>query len=99
MERSSSDLIPEEKLLEMVKILKAGNHPVRLQIFNILLNGEHQVSEIHKAIGIRQSLASQLLSNLKFDGILKSRRDGNKTYYSYINDSIRRIVKTIVAEI
>jgi DNA-binding transcriptional ArsR family regulator len=66
---------------------------------NMLLKGEYQVSEIHKAIGIRQSIASQLLSNLKFDGILKSRRIGNKTYYSLANDSIKRIMKVIIAEI
>jgi ArsR family transcriptional regulator len=95
----SSELIPEQKLTEMVKMFKAGAHPFRLQILNLLLKGECQVSEINESVGIRQSLASQLLSNLKFDGILKSRRDGNKTYYSYKNDSIKKIMEVIIAEI
>ena len=99
MARSSSELIPEETLEKMVRILKAVANPGRLQIMNILLNGECQVSEIQKATGIKQSLASQILSNLKFDNVLKSRRDGNKVYYSLANNSIKRIVESIIAEI
>jgi len=97
--RISSELIPEETLAKMVMILKAVAHSGRLQIVNILLNRECQVSEIWKETGIKQSLTSQLLNNLKFDGIVKSRRDRNKVYYSLANDSIKRIVESIIAEI
>ena len=99
MARSSSELIPEETLAKMVMILKAVANSGRLQIVNILLNGERQVSEIHKAMGIQQSLASQWLSILKFASVVKSRRDGNKVYYSLANDSIRKIVESIIADI
>ena len=95
----NSKLIPEETLEKMVRILKAVAHPVRLQILNILLNGECQVSEIQKATGIKPPYTSQLLSNLKFDDVLKSRRDGKKVYYSLANENIKKIVETIIAEI
>ncbi len=91
MARSSSELIPEDTLEKMVRILKAVSHPGRLQIVNILLNGECQVSEIQKATGIKPSLTSQLLSDLKLDDVLKSRRDGNKVYYSLANNSIKKL--------
>ena len=94
-----SKLITEETLEKMVEILKAVAHPGRLQIVNILLNGECQVSEIQKATGLRQSLTSQILRNLEFNDVLKSRRDGNKVYYSLANNSIKKIVKSIIAEI
>ena len=51
-----------------------------------------------KALGAKQPHTSQQLSNLKLAGVLKSRRDGNKVYYSLANDSIRKIVESIIAE-
>ena len=99
MAHSSSELIPKDTLVKMVKILKGVAHSGRFQIVNILLNGECQVSEIWKAMGIKKSLTSQLLINLKLNGVVKSRRDGKKVYYSLTNDSIKKIVESIIAEI
>ncbi len=99
MARSSSELIPEETLEKMAMIFKAIANPVRLQIVNVLLRNEFIVGELAKALGTGQPHTSQQLSILKFAGVLKSRRDGKKTYYSLANDSIKRIVKLIIAEI
>ena len=97
--RFSSEIIPEEILEKMVRIFKAISNPVRLQIVNVLLRNECRVGELAKALGAKQSLTSQRLSNLKFAGVLKSRRDGNKTYYSLANNSIRKIIATIIDEL
>ena len=94
-----SELIPEDTLEKSVIILKAVAHHDRLQIVNILLNSECKVGELENTLGTRQSLTSQHLSILKFAGVLKSRRDSNKTYYFLANDSIKRIVKSIIAGI
>ena len=99
MTHSSFKLIPEDSLDKMVEILKAVAHPVRLQIVNILLNSECQVRELIKLLGIGQSLTSQELSKLRLYGVLKSRRDGNKVYYSLKNNSIKIILATIVSEV
>ena len=98
MIRSTFELIPEDRLEKMVKILKAIAHPLRLQIVNILLNSEYQVGEMVQALGTGQSLTSQELGKLKLFGVLKSRREGNKVYYSLKTNSIRKILATIVAE-
>ena len=98
MARSSSELIPEDTLEKMVRIFKAIANPVRLQIVNVLLRNECSVGELMKALGANQPLTSRRLSDLKIGGVLKSRRDGNKTYYSLANNSIRKIVKLIIAE-
>ena len=52
LQRSSLKLIPEETLDKAVEILKAVGHSGRLQIVNILLNGECQVLEIYKTMGM-----------------------------------------------
>ena len=94
-----SELIPDDCLEKMAKILKAVAHPVRLQIVNILLSGDCSVGEFVKILGTKQSLTYQQLSILKFAGVLISRRVGVKAYYSFANDSIKRIVKSIITGI
>ncbi len=99
MAHSSFKLIPEDTLEKAVVLLKAVAHNDRLQIVNILMKGENCVGELEKLLGKIQSHTSQQLSILKLTGVLKSRRDGNKTYYSLANDSTKRIVKSIIAGI
>ncbi len=95
----TSKLIPETKLENTVEIIKALGHHDRLQIVNILSKREFHVNELVKLLGALQSQTSQQLSILKNHGVLKSRREGNKTYYSLANDRIKRIVETIKTEI
>ncbi len=94
-----SKLIPEATLENTVEILKALGHHDRLQIVNILLSGECQVGKLVDELGIWQSQTSQQLSRLKRRGVLLSRREGNKVYYSLANDSIKKIVEAIISEL
>ena len=96
---SPSELKPEDRLEKMAQILKAIAHHDRLQIVNILLNGVCCTVELENILGKTQSHTSQQLIKLKLAGIVKSRRDGQKVYYSLANDSIKRIVKSILGEI
>ena len=91
--------VTEDTLDKAAALLKAFAHHDRLQIVNILMNGECKVGELAKLLGTGKSITSQQLSNLKLAGVLKSRRDDNKTYYSLANDSIKKIVKSIIANI
>ena len=97
--RLSTDLIQEEPLEKIAETLKAIAHPVRLQIVNILMNGERSVGELVKTLGTKQSLTSQQLSILKSRGVLKSRRNGNVVYYSLQNTGVKNIMASILAEI
>lgn len=99
MSKSSYDLIPDETLEKMAETLKAVAHPIRLQIVNILMNGERSVGDLVRKLGTKQSLTSQQLSILKSRGVLKSRRNGNVVYYSLKNSGIKNIVVSIIAEI
>ncbi len=95
----TSRLIPEDTLEKGAEILKAIGHHDRLQIVNILLEGECQTGKLVDELGISQPYTSQNLSILKNHGVLNSRRDGNKVYYSLANDSIKKIVEAIISEI
>ena len=98
MAHHTADLIPEEKLEKKAETLKAVAHPIRLQIVNILMNGERSVGDLVKRLGTKQSLTSQQLSILKSRGVLKSRRNGNVVYYSLENNGIKNIIASILTE-
>ena len=99
MARSSSELIRENDLEKMSETLKAVAHPVRLQIVNILMNGERSVGDLVRTLGTKQSLTSQQLSILKSRGVLKSRRNGNVVFYSVENSGIKNIIASILDEV
>lgn len=62
-------------------ILKALGQPTRLQILELLKNGERCVCEIFPAIHQEQANVSKHLSILKQVGILESRKDGLRILY------------------
>jgi len=60
---------------------KALSHPVRLQIVDMLREGELCVCHIEAALGKRQAYISQQLMALREAGVVESRRDGLQVYY------------------
>jgi ArsR family transcriptional regulator len=63
-------------------IFKALGHPIRLQIVKQLERGERTVSEIVRAVGAEQSNVSRHLALLKQSGVLLSRKEGLRVFYS-----------------
>lgn len=70
---------------ETLKIMKALSNETRLKIVQFLLGEEKCVCEIFPHVKRTQSTTSIHLGNLEKSGILKSRKNGKKTFYS-IND-------------
>ena len=68
--------------------LKAMGHPARLQILDILRNGEVCVCHIERALSKRQSYVSQQLMTLRDAGLVDSRKDGLQVYYRLVDDQI-----------
>ncbi len=63
------------------KLFKALMHPARLEILEILRDGEHCVCHIEAALGYRQAYISQQLSVLREAGLVEDRRDGWNVHY------------------
>ena len=72
--------------------LKAISHPLRLKILCVLDNGEMSVQEILKTVGTTQSNVSQHLCLLKDKGIVRSRKDANRVFYSLDNETVKKIL-------
>jgi ArsR family transcriptional regulator len=62
-------------------VLKALGQPTRLQILELLKDGERCVCEIFPAIHQEQANVSKHLSILRQAGILESRKDGLRILY------------------
>ena len=72
----------KQKILEgQASVLKALGQPTRLQILDLLKDGERCVCEIFPAINQEQANVSKHLSILKQAGILESRKDGLRILY------------------
>ena len=67
---------------------KALSNPVRLQIVELVLDGEMCQCDIFPAIGHSQSTVSSYLSQLVRSGILKVKRDGTRKLYSISDPGI-----------
>lgn len=85
------------------KLLKALANPNRLEIVEMLSQGEKSVEMIVKASGMSIANASQHLQVMKNNNILKSRKEGHYVYYSIANDEFlslyQHIIKYAVSEI
>ena len=92
----------EQKLYELhAQMCQVFTSPKRLEILNLLRNRELSVGELTKLAKVRQANLSQHLSILREKGIVKTRRDGVKIYYSLANPKIVKafdIIREILLE-
>ena len=77
------------------RICKAFAHPGRLQILDLLGQGERGVSELQEALGISKTSISQHLSVLKSAGILTTRREGKQIYCSLAMPEVKEACQLI----
>src|SRR6266540_2479585 len=77
------------------RICKAFAHPGRLQILDLLGQGERGVSELQEALGISKTSISQHLSVLKSVGVLATRREGKQIYCSLAMPEVKQACQLI----
>ncbi|MBP2656167.1 MAG: transcriptional regulator, ArsR family [Firmicutes bacterium] len=67
-------------------------HPARIKIIRSLEKGERCVCEIIEELDIEQSNLSQHLSVMKKQGLIDSRKDGQKVIYRIAYPSVLAVV-------
>ncbi len=63
------------------EILTALAHPSRLEILELLREGEQCVCHIQAVLDQRQAYVSQQLNILRRSGLVSRRKDGKRVYY------------------
>ncbi len=69
-------------------ICKTFSNPTRLELLNLLRNGELSVSELVKRTGLTQGNVSQHLAVMRSKGVVMAKRKGSNIYYSIANPKI-----------
>ena len=71
----------ESEIERSAEILKALANPARLRLVNLLVGGERTVTELCRLSGLKQSLVSQQLKNLRLNEIVERRKEVSNVYY------------------
>ncbi len=79
----------EERYVKMAQIFKALSNPKRVQIFDMLSNGEKCACFLLEHFHITQPTLSHDMKLLIDAGIVKSRREGQRILYSLNMDSLQ----------
>ncbi len=78
------------------KLLKALSNPFRLEIIEMLSQGEKSVEGIVQTTNLNVANASQHLQVLKNANIVKSRKEKQYVYYSLINDEFLSVYQHVI---
>lgn len=89
-------MLEVNKLEMAASKLRAIAHPMRIAIIELLNDKpKMSVTEIYHKLSIEQASASHHLNILKNKGVLQSKRDGKKIFYSLKSKSLKEIVDCI----
>jgi DNA-binding transcriptional ArsR family regulator len=73
-------------------LIKALSHPARLQILDLLAQGEACVCHLTAVLGQRQPYISKQLMTLREAGLVLDRKDGTIVYYRLADERLAEIV-------
>ena len=77
------------------RICKAFAHPGRLQILDLLGDGEKGISELQSALGISKTGMSQHVAILKSVGVITTRKNGKQIYCSLAMPEVKQACQLI----
>ncbi|MEW6222152.1 MAG: metalloregulator ArsR/SmtB family transcription factor [Candidatus Hadarchaeota archaeon] len=81
----------ERKIFQLhAELCKTLSNPVRLEILNLLRDGEKTVNELVAATSLRQANLSQHLALMRQRGVVVARKDGVNVYYRIASRKIVR---------
>ncbi len=105
--RSASALGPKEALFaQLAVVAKALGHPNRLELLDLVAQGERSVDALATATGMSIANASQHLQHLRRGGLVTARRDGKHVLYRPADEAaipllaaLRKVAERNLAEV
>ena len=80
---------------QAVAALKVLANEDRLLLLCQLSQGEMSVSELEEVLGIRQPTLSQQLGVLRGEGVVDTRRDGKRIFYSVADARVLQVLAVL----
>jgi len=84
-----------EALGQAAECLRVLAHPHRLRMIQMLLQGDHTVTELAEACELPTAMASEHLRLMQRCGFLSSEKDGRKVYYRVAEPHLKNILQCI----
>ncbi len=82
---------------EAAAVMRALSNPDRLLLLCQLSQGEKSVSELETLLDLHQPSLSQQLGVLRSEGLVNTRRDGKRIYYSVADPKVLAVLETLYA--
>lgn len=102
----SSETFKKDLFAQFAQVGKSLSNGNRLELLEFLAQGERTVDELSKVSGLTVANTSQHLQGLRRSGLVKSRAEGQKSYYRISDYSVvallalmRKIAEDNIAEI
>src|ERR1700681_3197149 len=92
---SRPKLTPPGALAQAAECLKTLDHPHRLRMVQMLLQGRYTVGVLAEACGIPSHMASEHLRLMQRCGFLTSEKEGRKAYYQIVELHLTSIMTCI----
>ena len=80
---------------EFAAVGKVLGHPKRLEILDLLAQGPRSVEDLAAAAGLGMSTCSAHLQNLREAGLVESRREGKRIFYSLTGDDVAGLWESV----
>lgn len=80
---------------QFARVGKATAHPKRLELLDLLLQGERSVEELAAAAHLTMTSASAQLQVLRQARLVTTRRDGRRVLYRIADDTVYTLVQAI----
>jgi len=87
--------LPDKDIESFADILRVLANPARLKLINILVTGERMVTELCEESGLKQSLVSQQLKNLRLNNIVDRRKEAPHVYYKLKERNITNLLQCL----
>lgn len=87
-----------ERAGEARKLLKSLANTDRLLLMCQLSQGEMNVGELERELGIEQPTLSQQLAVLRREALVATRREGKQVYYRIANDKAMAVIEILYAQ-
>lgn len=96
--RGDLELLPDADLINLARVAKALNDPIRLQIINLLGQREDLCTcEFEEILGLGQSKVSYHLNILLEVGLVTRQLHGTWSHYSLRNHGILDQIKKLIS--
>ncbi len=88
-------VLTDEALALVAARFRVLSDPKRLRILNLLMQGESSVQDLTDAAGLEQPSVSRHLAQLRSEGIVQRRAEGNRAIYCIHDPTIIEICETV----